>query len=186
MSRYTDHIKKWEHCTECGLCNNRKKVVMRIQRGGTIPAPILFVGEAPGPSENLLGLPFIGPAGKLLDEIIERAWHGAYKFAMTNLVACIPKGNDGDKFTEPPKEAIMACAPRLQELVALCRPKLVICVGKLSEKWARKTIEGMRTTTIVSWCTITHPAAILRAEVVNRGLMVQRCIVTLEDAVTVL
>lgn len=70
MSAWTDHVAKWKNCDLCPLHKQRNRIC--IARG-TVPCDVLFVGEAPGPSEDAIGQPFVGPAGKLLDQIIERA-----------------------------------------------------------------------------------------------------------------
>lgn len=178
MSRYTIHKEKWKACTLCNLCERRKRVVLCR---GKLPAPILFIGEAPGPSEDVLGIPFCGPAGKLLDQIISRTIDSQWDYAMTNLVACIPKDETNTKFAEPPPEAIKACEKRLEELILMCNPKLIIAVGELANKWLPKmqVMDWMWTGTFVC---IQHPAAILRADIMQRGLLIQRCIATLEDA----
>jgi uracil-DNA glycosylase len=85
------------------------------------------------------------------------------------------------KVAEPPEWAIKSCALRLQELYALCRPKLVVCVGKLAAKHAMPCplpacLRGAR------WIEVVHPAAILRADVSQRGLAVQRTVAILADA----
>ncbi len=173
MTPYQKHKKRWVNCKKCDLHKRRKRVVLAR---GKIPADILFIGEAPGASEDVLGKPFVGPAGKLLDQIIERSLDGHWDYALTNLVACIPLDENGRKMGEPSEEYIEACRPRLDEFVALCKPKAIIRVGKLADKW----------TPIVSGCheaSILHPAAILRMDLSQRGLAVRRCIVTISDAV---
>lgn len=167
------HCQKWKNCKRCLLCKKRNRVVLAR---GMVPAPVLFVGEAPGASEDVLGKPFCGPAGKLLDQIIERAIDAQYDYALTNLVACIPIGADGNKMQEPPEEAIEACKSRLKEFVEMCKPKLIVDVGKLAAKWgpAKHGVDSIQ---------IIHPAAILRMDVSQRGLAIQRSIVTISDAV---
>jgi len=163
---------KWENCAGCELCNVRKNIVLAR---GKIPCDVLFVGEAPGASEDAIGLPFIGPAGKLLDEQIKEALENSgrteLRIAFTNLVCCIPKEN-GTKTGEPNKEHIDACSERLTEFMVLCDPRLIVAVGDLSKKWLGDKSE----------VHITHPAAILRAEIVRQALMRQRVVVTLENA----
>ncbi len=133
-SKYQIHATKWKECVRCDLHHCRDRVVLTR---GQIPCEVLFIGEAPGSSENVLGVPFIGPAGKLLDQLIESAQldHRDVRIAFTNLVACVPKEN-GQKIGEPAKEWIQACAPRLIDFVSLCKPKAIIYVGKLAAKWA--------------------------------------------------
>jgi DNA polymerase len=159
-----------------------------------VPSPILFIGEAPGVSEDLLGKPFCGPAGKLLDKIIERGIDGQWDYALTNLVACIPIDEEGNKTQEPSEEAIEACAPRLREFVRLCKPRLIVLVGKLAKK---RTVgasqfrlddkplqpEWMDRNEFMWFTDIIHPAAILRMDISQRGLAIQRSIVAISDAI---
>lgn len=187
-SLFQQHVERWKDCRECNLCERRKHVVLLR---GQIPADVLFIGEAPGQSEDVLGLPFIGPAGKLLDDIIADAvsrseLQAAPRMAWTNLVACIPKGDDDRKTEEPPEESIKACESRLIEIVQICRPRIIVNVGKLSKYY----VCGQAMFGDCSWldgkfmrfCEITHPAAILRADVTQQGLMIQRCRAYLVDA----
>lgn len=169
------HFDRWKACEGCDACQKRKRVVL-IR--GTVPAGVLFVGEAPGPSEDVLGRPFVGPAGHLLDKIVEEALEGReLAVAYTNLVACIPLDEAGKKFTEPPKTQIDACEGRLRECIELCQPKLIVMVGKLAEKYIPALQRHVKTVAIV------HPAAILRADISQRGLAIKRTIITLRDAI---
>ena len=169
MTPYQRHCKRWKECKRCLLCRERKRVVLAR---GKIPADVLFVGEAPGASEDVLGKPFIGPAGKLLDRIIEHGIDGQADYALTNLVACIPK-EQGNKMGEPPEAAIEACRPRLKAFIRLCEPKVVVAVGKLA-----KTHLGD-----LADVSIVHPAAILRMDPAQKGLAIHRCVVTIADAI---
>ena len=168
----------WQNCDQCELCQVRKNIVLAK---GKIPCDVLFVGEAPGASEDATGLPFIGPAGKLLDEQIAEALENADKqelrLCYTNLVCCIPKEYrlgtySGPKIGEPLKEHIEACRQRLEEFMFMCNPRLIVAVGDLSKKWLGDKSE----------VSITHPAAILRAEIVRQALMRQKSVVVLENA----
>ena len=173
LSLYKRHVAKWENCDKCLLCKHRTRVV--IARG-KVPAEILFIGEAPGVSEDVIGLPFVGPAGRLLDHFIDRAIDGQHDYALTNLVCCLPKTDAKDK-EEPPKEAIVACKDRLMEFIKLCQPDLIVCVGTLPRKHVPK-LEG------INYTAITHPAAILRMDASQQPLAIKRCIVTIEDAIS--
>jgi uracil-DNA glycosylase family 4 len=175
MTPWQQHVEKWSTCTDCDACRNRNKVVLFR---GSIPNSILFVGEAPGPSENSIGKVFCGPAGKLLDELIEKAFEGRQnvKYGLTNLVACLPQGDERRKFGEPTDDSIKACQPRLVECIELCQPKVIIAVGKLAEKWLPKI-------TKVKIVPIIHPAAILRCDLSQRGLAELRTVTTLRDVV---
>ena len=182
---YQQHKSRWKGCRLCQLCDQRKRVCLAR---GSVPATVLFVGEAPGASEDVTGKPFMGPAGKLLDLIIERSEptllpEDHYTYALTNLVGCFPREakQDPDSPNEPPDWAIESCAPRLEELARLCQPELVVAVGKLSKKWLKLLFpKGLGEQDGIS---LVHPAAILRTDVSQRGLAIQRSIVTLADAV---
>ena len=176
LTLWQSHVEKWKECTRCSLCKTRKHVVLAR---GKVPADVLIVGEAPGVSEDVLGRPFVGPAGKLLDEIVERALDGQYDYALTNLVACIPLGEDGSKTGEPPEESIEACRPRLRELFQIARPRLTVLVGKLATKHAKPSVYLKKEALC---CDIIHPAAILRMDVSQQGLAMQRCVATIEAA----
>lgn len=181
-SPYRQHVDKWKNCLRCPLHEGRLKVV---HVRGYVPCDILFVGEAPGESENVVGQPFVGPAGRLLDEIVRRSLGTRFRTAYTNLVGCIPREPDGTgKLAQPDDEHIKACAPRLQEVVKLCEPKLIVCVGSLSEDWLRPGDKhSVKFHRPVNQIHIRHPASILRANVAQRGLEIQRCIVSLANAV---
>lgn len=157
---------------------------------GTVPCTILLIGEAPGESENAIGKPFCGPAGKLLDSIIENAssnCNAAYTYALTNLVACIPYDDDGLKATVPPSDSIKACSVRLQEFVTIARPKLIVCVGQVARDWVdpkkKDCVLPLLAENGIKTIDIMHPAAILRANMVQRGLMVQRAVAVLSTAI---
>jgi uracil-DNA glycosylase family 4 len=189
------HKRRWIDCRRCGLCERRKKVVLVR---GRLPCDVLFIGEAPGDSEDVIGLPFKGPAGHEFDSIIAPALEprivevkGKLKsvevrWAMTNLIACIPKGEDNRKAAEPPKFAIDSCAPRLKEVVEMAQPSLIVCVGQFATKHAHKSIGLKERPGDYAWLDITHPAAIIRMDITQQGLARQRCRVAVTDAIDAL
>lgn len=185
---FKEHRTKWNNCQACSLCQTRKHVVLGR---GSLPASILFVGEAPGASEDVLGQPFKGPAGQLLDQIIERALKGRkVALAFTNVVACLPVDENGKKSDEPEIEAIEACRDRLTEFVELAKPRAIVLVGKLSEKYtplATERIEKEANIPAVQWRKIVHPSAILKLKTKQPeqiGLLIQTCTVTISDLLT--
>lgn len=174
---WENHKKRWGGCRACGLCEVRSHVVLCR---GKLPCDVLFVGEAPGAAEDVLGRPFVGPAGKLLDWQIQEAQDAAgssLRMAFTNLIACIPLDASGRKTVEPPKDSIAACKPRLQEMVSIARPRALVMVGKLSQKMCPKNIDW----DFEASADIIHPAAILRADLSQQGLANQKVTVTLRD-----
>lgn len=179
MSAWTDHVASWKDCTECPLCQQRDRIVLAR---GQVPADVVFVGEAPGASEDAMGIPFCGPAGQLLDQIVERALSPEVRRAFTNLVACFPREAKMAGDNEPERGEIMSCRPRLAEFVLLCKPKLVVTVGRLATEY-------MHSGTLyphgqdIQFCSIDHPAYILRMPLVQRQMATQKAIVVVRTAV---
>lgn len=184
--KFQAHKQKWNNCQLCDLCKTRKHVVLLR---GDIPADVLFIGEAPGMSEDVHAKPFYGPAGDLLDSIVADAIIKTSEFkrltkkpriAFTNLVACIPRNSDPEdpsKVEEPPDYSIEACEERLQEIVGICKPTLIVMVGKLSAKWVPKLLDAKQ------FVEIVHPAFILRAKNnPNKPLMIKKAVVDLSNA----
>ena len=111
-------------CMACPLAKTRTNVVFGV---GPCPSPIVFVGEGPGQQEDLQGEPFVGPAGKLLDDmlsIIDLSRKNAY---ITNIVKCRPPQN-----RDPLPEESAACMPWLRQQFQLIRPKIVVCLGRVA------------------------------------------------------
>jgi uracil-DNA glycosylase family 4 len=137
----------------------------------------------------------VGPAGKLLDGIIAsafgpenmvRAGQGkeALTYALTNLVCCIPREEDGGKATEPPEEGIEACSDRLVQFVSLARPRLIVAVGAMARDYLEPGYRySIKVPREVPRVDIKHPAAVLRMNYAIRGLETQRCVVTLANAI---
>ena len=108
-------------CTRCGLCETRHNVVFGI---GREDADILFVGEGPGEQEDLSGEPFVGPAGKLLDDMLSIIdLNRAENCYIANIVKCRPPHNRDPLETEQD-----ACIGYLRNQVALIRPKIIVCL----------------------------------------------------------
>ena len=112
-------------CTACGLHKTRTQTVLGV---GDEQADWLFIGEAPGAEEDRLGEPFVGQAGKLLDNMLAAISlkRGANVY-IANLVKCRPPGNRNPE----PQEALQ-CEPYLHRQIELIRPKLIIALGKVA------------------------------------------------------
>lgn len=182
MTRYELLVNEWENCTRCELHKCRERVV---QMRGSIPCDVVFIGESPGESENSVGQPFIGPAGALLDNIIEEAQNPrTFTYGIMNLIGCIPREEDGTKVGQPPHESIQACAPRLIELVSMCNPKLIVCVGKEAEDYLSTRFKyRVKVGDTIPRIAITHPSAILRGNYANRPLAIKRQVLVIRDGV---
>ena len=114
-------------CTACGLCETRHNVVFGV---GNRQTDVLFVGEGPGEQEDLQGEPFVGPAGKLLDDMLyildlDRS-SNCY---IANIVKCRPPRNRDPLETEQE-----ACIGYLRNQVALIKPKIIVCLGRIAAK----------------------------------------------------
>lgn len=183
MTLFEQHCNRWKNgCGWDGCHRARNRVFLR----GRLPCDVLFVGEAPGESEDALGRPFMGPAGKLLDRIIARAFGDppAVSWAFTNVVACVPRLADGEKATEPDDEQCESCRPRLQEIIDLARPRLCVAVGRVAEEWLDQAMKhAPRLPAECKLIEIVHPANLLRDPVAAQGLKIQRCEVVLRNAV---
>jgi uracil-DNA glycosylase family 4 len=114
-------------CTKCGLCHGRTQTVFGV---GDEKAKWLFVGEGPGRNEDLRGEPFIGPAGKLLDNMFLamglKRGDNAY---IANIVKCRPTDGNGRDRPPTPQEAA-ACMPYLQRQIELIKPAIIVALGK--------------------------------------------------------
>ena len=148
-------------CTRCGLCETRKHVVFGV---GNRQADILFVGEGPGEQEDLQGVPFVGPAGQLLDDMLSIIDLDRTKCYIANIVKCRPPRNRDPLETEQE-----ACIGYLQEQIRLINPKIIVCLGRIAAKALiredyRITREhGTWTQKDGVWMTaMYHPSALLR------------------------
>ena len=162
MMEWTELQQACSNCTRCGLCETRRNVVFGV---GSKSADIMFVGEGPGEQEDLQGEPFVGPAGKLLDDMLSIIdLDRRSNCYIANIVKCRPPRNRDPMETEQD-----ACIGFLKNQIALLRPKILVCLGRIAAmrliredyritrehgQWVQK--EGI-------WMTaIYHPSALLR------------------------
>jgi len=154
-------VDVWD-CTACSLSRTRK---CAVPGKGSPEARILFVGEGPGEEEDQDGRPFVGRAGKLLDEGLERASLDRKEVFITNIVKCRPPGN-----RNPTTEEMEACVGFLQAQIEILKPALIVTLGKVSAEFLLKRnvyitrenghLDFMEDGTCVM--TVLHPAYILR------------------------
>jgi len=111
-------------CRRCGLGETRHHLVFG---DGAEDARIMLIGEGPGEQEDLQGLPFVGPAGKLLDDMLEMIYLDRTKVYIANIVKCRPPQN-----RDPLPEESAACMPWLRQQFQLIRPKIVVCLGRVA------------------------------------------------------
>jgi len=105
-------------CKNCDLCKTRKN---SVPGAGNQNADIIFVGEAPGKSEDLRGKPFVGTAGKKLDEALENSGLTRDQVYITNIVKCRPPNN-----RDPKPEEIQACSPYLLQQLKQGNFKIIV------------------------------------------------------------
>jgi DNA polymerase len=113
-------------CHRCGLCQNRTQVVFGV---GSPEAELMFVGEGPGFHEDRLGEPFVGQAGKLLNELLGGIGLSRADVYIANVVKCRPPEN-----RDPLPDEIEACSPHLLDQVAIIRPRVICTLGRFATK----------------------------------------------------
>ena len=111
-------------CRACALCETRTQVVFGV---GNPNAEVLFIGEAPGANEDLQGEPFVGRAGKLLDDMLTMIGLHRRDIYITNSVKCRPPENRDPLNTEKD-----ACRGYLKQQLQLMKPKIIVCLGRIS------------------------------------------------------
>jgi DNA polymerase len=146
-------------CTGCLLHGGRTKAV---PGEGPEKADIMFIGEAPGFHEDQQGRPFVGAAGKFLEELLESIGLGRKDVYIANVIKCRPPGN-----RDPLPEEIEACKPFLDRQIELIQPKLIVTLGRFSmarifPKARISTIHGQpRKVGGIVYYPMYHPAAAL-------------------------
>ncbi len=161
MISWEELEQQCESCYRCPLRNTRNSLVFGV---GNQNADVMFIGEGPGEQEDLKGEPFVGPAGKLLDDmmaIIDLNRHNSY---IANIVKCRPPHN-----RDPLEGEQDACIDYLRAQVVLVKPKIIVCLGRIAAKRIihpdyRITREhGTWICRNGIWITaIYHPSALLR------------------------
>ena len=148
-------------CRKCALCETRHNVVFGV---GDRTSPVMLIGEGPGEQEDLRGEPFVGPAGKLLDDMLELIDLDRSKVYIANMVKCRPPRN-----RDPLNLEQEACRRWLNNQIELVQPEIIICLGRVAAmgmirpdfritkehgQWFR--INGR------DYMAIYHPSALLR------------------------
>lgn len=161
--RWEELEKRCQNCRECSLCETRTNVVFG---DGSRTAEILFVGEGPGAHEDEQGVPFVGKAGQLLDDMLAIIGLDRTMVYIANIVKCRPPQNRDPLGVEQD-----ACIGYLREQVTLLRPKLIVCLGriaamrlirpdfKISREHGQFTEKGG-----ILFTALYHPSALLRDE----------------------
>ncbi len=165
------------NCTRCELCNSRKQTVFGV---GDPAAEWMIIGEAPGAEEDRRGEPFVGRAGKLLDEMLRAVGLGRDKVFIANILKCRPPNN-----RDPKPEESSACRGYLERQIALVRPKIIIAVGRIAAQLLlgsdapvgqlRGRVHQLGDTPLV---VTYHPAYLLRSPSQKRKAWDDLCLAT--------
>src|ERR671922_549706 len=113
-------------CVRCPLGQGRTNVVFG---NGNADADLMFVGEAPGHHEDVQGLPFVGRAGRLLDQLLEEIGLSRNDVFVANVLKCRPPGN-----RDPEPDEIDTCKPYLHRQIELIEPKVICTPGNFADK----------------------------------------------------
>jgi uracil-DNA glycosylase len=157
----------------CPLKDVRTKLVFGA---GNADADLMFVGEAPGANEDKQGLPFVGRAGQLLDDLLQEIGIQRGDVFITNVICCRPPGN-----RDPLPEEIDACKPYLYKKIELIEPKVICTLGNFATKLLTGNPTGITKVhgrpqerevagRMVQLFPIFHPAAALRTDSIKQLL----------------
>ncbi len=156
-------------CERCGLCRGRTQTVFGV---GDRAADWFVIGEAPGAEEDLKGEPFVGRAGRLLNEMLRAIGLARERVFIANVLKCRPPGN-----RDPAAAETAACLPYLERQIALVRPKILLVVGRIAAQSLLASVEPIarlrgrvhgfgpeRVPLVVTY----HPAYLLRSPAEKR------------------
>jgi DNA polymerase len=129
------YLEEARGCTKCTLAASRTTVVFGA---GDADADLMFVGEAPGASEDREGVPFVGQAGKLLERLLGEIGMARSEVFIANVLKCRPPGN-----RDPQPHEIEACSPYLARQIDLIQPRVVCTLGNFSTKLLRDDPTGI-------------------------------------------
>ena len=148
-------------CAKCALHGSRTNFVFGM---GNPQADILFIGEAPGRDEDLLGLPFVGKAGQLLDKMLFALKMKREDVYIANVLKCRPPNN-----RDPLADEVVQCEPYLKKQIEIIKPKVIIALGRISAQVLLKKMDSLsllrqneQTYERIPFIVTYHPAALLR------------------------
>ena len=150
-------------CEKCNLCKTRKNVVFGV---GNKESKIMFIGEGPGADEDMQGEPFVGKAGKLMNQALIGMGIKRESIYIANIVKCRPPGN-----RNPEKEETEACMPYLESQIKLIKPEVIVLLGSVALKNMLGEEYGITASRgkwfnkeNIQYLPTWHPAALLRDE----------------------
>lgn len=147
----------FKECSACQLHTKRLRFA-----GATVKqkkrCSLAFLAESPGAAEAALGEAMVGKDGKLLDLMVSEAAAALQiekpSYFTTHMVLCRPIDSIGGMNRAPEKEEILSCAPNVMQIINAARPRVVVFIGKLPEKYYRKEFPGA--------CSIMHPSFLIK------------------------
>ena len=163
MDQWKELRQECQGCRRCSLCETRRNLVFGV---GNETAEVMLIGEGPGEQEDIQGIPFVGRAGQLLDDMLKMIYLDRSKVYIANTVKCRPPRNRDPLGIEQD-----ACSNWLRRQIGLVDPKIIVCLGRISAMAMIKQdfritrehgqwfdVDGRRCTAIY------HPSALLRDE----------------------
>lgn len=152
----TNDVQSCNQCDISKYCDH--KVVARVHNPKNKQSlDILFLGEAPGDSEYINKLPFIGPAGECLQSLISEAVDPDLTYIISNAIWCTPYDDSTkSKYHTPFLSEIAACSANVQRLIDISKSKLFVACGAIAEK-------SLKQLKLPHYCRIMHPSAIMQA-----------------------
>jgi uracil-DNA glycosylase family 4 len=178
-------VEKYKDCQNCHLSKIRNNVVFYGLRYEDLfdADPVVFIGEAPGQIENARGIPFLGPVGSLLQNMIgevEQKMVTDINAVYLNAICCAPfKDDSKSRVRSATDNEIKKCSPILDEMLHALQPEKVVLLGKNAKKAFSK--QAYRTT--VTTCSLLHPGFIHRDEI-NQTLNRKQWVRQLHDYLT--
>lgn len=156
-----DELRK--HLGDCGACALSETRGRLVFGAGDPHADVMLVGEAPGRNEDETGVPFVGAAGKLLDELLEHAGLERSEIYIANVLKCRPPSN-----RDPKPAEVATCAPFLREQIRLVAPRVIVTLGNFATRFVLGTRSGItelhgkaRDVDGTKVLPVYHPAAVI-------------------------
>src|ERR687892_2578210 len=136
--RRQELVELYHHLRDCHDCPLKASRTKLVFGAGNADAEIMFVGEAPGAREDELGLPFVGPAGKLLEQLLGEIGLERKDVFINNTLMCRPPGN-----RDPMPEEVEECKPFLMKRIELIEPKVICMLGNYATKLLTGSARGI-------------------------------------------
>ena len=164
-------IELCEQIAVCHRCEIAKQRTRAVPGEGAADADIMFIGEAPGWHEDQQGRPFVGPAGKFLDELLASIGLRREQVYIANVIKCRPAGN-----RDPLPYEIQNCRPWLEKQIEIIQPKMIVTLGRYSMAmyFPGKSISKIHGTAQkrdgVIYYAMYHPAAALHQQSLRQAI----------------